>query len=58
MTTIQEELDEQIAIQKNCERIEFIREAAIRIYAAHQAMESRDAWRAAKWLWDVKPDDC
>jgi hypothetical protein len=56
--TAQELLDEQVAIQEDCERIQFVREAAIRIYASHQGMDSRDAWRAAKWLWEVKPEDC
>jgi hypothetical protein len=58
MTTVKELLDESIEQQINEQRIIFVREAAIRIYAADQEQTMGHAWRVAQRLWDNKPDNC
>lgn len=49
--------------QANLERVDFIRDAAIALYAqafTTQAtpMATEAAWTAARRLWDCKPEDC
>ncbi len=39
------------------DRIAFIREAAIALYAK-QGQHPEDAWSIAKRLWAAKPEDC
>jgi hypothetical protein len=41
------------------ERVEFVREAAIRIYAGGNThMDYKTAWYRANRLWESKPEDC
>jgi anthranilate phosphoribosyltransferase len=58
MTTVKELLDDVTEQENNEQRIIFVREAAIRIYAANQEQTMAHAWGEAQRLWDNKPEDC
>lgn len=46
-------------VDKERERREFIRRAAVALYADSGAERSPDeSWQQAQWLWGAKPEDC